>query len=1519
MTGKKTSYDRQVLRKILRPFFWFPVLALIAFLVSFSVFQVPKIQTKFLNEVSEYVAEGTSFSIDIDHANLTWYDRMRLEQIEVRSKTNDSLLFSIENVRIKLDFSDLVLQGKITARALELEYPYVHVLKTDSIHVNISVFLAELRQALQSNKKKKSPINLDQVTIKNGTFKYDDLTGSREPTHKFMHFGWDSIQAELLDFRIFYDSINFHFTELSGKDFRNKLNIKSATGIFDYCKSSMIIHQFKLKTNQSTISDSVAFFYQKPTGFRHFNDSVLFAGRITPSNISIKELEYVLSADLKLDQEYFDFKGNISGSTRRLVVNNFDIGLGEQTNFRGNVALRGLPYLDETFVNLNLNNSQLNFEEIQFLIPEKYREQFTNLGVMELDGEFLGFSSDFVANGVFNADSTTILTDVRFSIDKMNKAHYEGHINLRNFDLRNLFPNQNTLQHISLDGNINGSGLRKNNADFSLDAKISSLSANDYTYSDLYTDGKFSERFFKGRLSVNDSNFVFKGDLEVDLRKDKNQFRIDASIDSANLYALNLTNQELKVSSIIDVDMKGLDIDEIRGYLHLYQNKVTFQNKLLTIDSIKFISTKIGPERIVHLETEGLTGELKGAFDNSKLVSDAATLYQEVLLNLKNDSKELNDYYANKDTSEIDPYSVDLELNLWNLNKFVQPFYPQFNLARNVRFEGKFAMDTTANFTIFTSIDTIGWDELKLCRNDFFLELGKSNSSPSTLASLNLYSENQYYKQQETQNFWLDAMWQQDTIYFGSNINQEKFDNLVNVQGTLAFLQDTIKTHFYPSEIRFFDKNWEWNPENVISIFDSKIQFNDVSLNNENEQLRLHGTYGEQPNEILSLGIREFGIHNLGSLLNMNLDGVVDGKIRINKQRHKDLVESDLIGRAFKIDNFLVGNVFCLSEWENDEERLAVQFDVVRNDQKNIEVEGFFYPFQSHAQLDLNAVFNNADLKIVEPFFKKRISNLSGFASGSFHIGGNVVHPQLKGKGQIENGSLTIDYLNTTYRFHGGINFDENKIFANNIELTDSENNQAIINGSVSHNGFKNIALDVRAVFDRFKLLNTTAVDNSIYYGTAYGSGEIRFIGDINDLKINANVKSEKGTRISIPTSAYSQYSLEQKDYINFVNFRDPDFQEKKKQNSSKEVKKVKGLQMDFDIEMTEDAYVELIFDVKVGDIIRGRGNGNISLNINTDGDFTMFGDYNIQDGGYNFTLYNLISKEFKIQQGSTISWFGDPYGARLNILAKYRQLAALYPILSVTNANDLNSPEARKKYPAIVDLKLTGPLLTPNIKFDIDVEDYPIDITLTNGGSIPLANEIAAFRSRIQASEQEMNRQVFSLIILRKFSPENSFQVNSQTIGNSLSEFASNQLSYWASQVDENLEIDVDLAGLDEEAFNTFQLRLSYTFMDGRLRVSRGGGLPNDQTKDDISAIIGDWTVEYLLTEDGRYRVKMYSRSDLNSVSQNTNQSSLEAGFSLQFIRSFDELKQILSDSRNKNRKKQSSPQPDLSSAGTQ
>jgi hypothetical protein len=164
------------------------------------------------------------------------------------------------------------------------------------------------------------------------------------------------------------------------------------------------------------------------------------------------------------------------------------------------------------------------------------------------------------------------------------------------------------------------------------------------------------------------------------------------------------------------------------------------------------------------------------------------------------------------------------------------------------------------------------------------------------------------------------------------------------------------------------------------------------------------------------------------------------------------------------------------------------------------------------------------------------------------------------------------------------------------------------------------------------------------------------------------------------------------------------------------------------------------------------------------------------------------------------------------------------------------------------------------------------------------------------------MKRQVFSLIILRRFSDENAFNVGG-SIGKSVSEFISNQISYWVTQFDENLVLDVDLGSLDNEAFNTFQLRMSYSFLGGRLRVTRDGGFTDQATGTTAESILGDWTVEYLLSPDGMLRAKIYNRTNYNTLDPTNRQTTQTAGFSVMHTLSFDQIKDIFKKTRNKNR----------------
>ena len=430
--------------------------------------------------------------------------------------------------------------------------------------------------------------------------------------------------------------------------------------------------------------------------------------------------------------------------------------------------------------------------------------------------------------------------------------------------------------------------------------------------------------------------------------------------------------------------------------------------------------------------------------------------------------------------------------------------------------------------------------------------------------------------------------------------------------------------------------------------------------------------------------------------------------------------------------------------------------------------------------------------------------------------------------------------------------------------------------------------------------------EDATFYGVFYGTGDIHVKGLTSDIEIYSNeLKTEKRTKIFIPLQGYE--TAENKSYIRFVNKKDSI-------NTSAQANEIdlSGIKLDLNLEVTDQAYAEIIFDKNAGDIIKSYGTGQMKIQLDTRGDFNLYGNYIINKGTYNFTLANVINKEFIIEPNSSISWTGDPYEGKMDIIAKYSQNASLAPILD-TAVVDISAAEVRRKYPVAVEMNLTEQLLSPELVFDINITDYPSSLPGNNNNVVTTDEFINEFYSNIRANEQELNKQVFSLILLKRLSTLNSTAnagVRSGATG-SMSELLGNYLSHLLSQVDENFEIDLDLTDFNNDSEDNLTYRLSYSFFDGRFRVTRSSTIVNDKNStnpnsNNTNELVGDWTLEYSVTPDGKLRLKAFnkSESDIGIITQN-NSVNMTYGASLLHAQSFNKLSDLF---KRKNKKKKKS-----------
>jgi hypothetical protein len=337
------------------------------------------------------------------------------------------------------------------------------------------------------------------------------------------------------------------------------------------------------------------------------------------------------------------------------------------------------------------------------------------------------------------------------------------------------------------------------------------------------------------------------------------------------------------------------------------------------------------------------------------------------------------------------------------------------------------------------------------------------------------------------------------------------------------------------------------------------------------------------------------------------------------------------------------------------------------------------------------------------------------------------------------------------------------------------------------------------------------------------------------------NAKTEKGTIFTIPLDNPSEVG--ENNYIHFV--------VKDTVKKSEEIHQ-SGFTLDMNLEATSDAEAQIIFDEKSGDIIKARGAGNLKLEINNRGKFDMTGEYAINNGVYMFTLENFITKKFDIKKGSTINWSGSPYQAEIDITAVYKQRASVSPLFPYETQND----DIKRRLPVECKLYMKETLLTPNISFGID---------------LPTTDEIKRAKVKsILSDEMELNRQVFSLLLLKSFVTPLQYSSGGGNIAGSAlaangTEMLSNRLSGWLSNLTKDVDIGVNYRPGDQVSSDELDVALSKQLLNDRLTVDGNIGYNSNQTNNS-SGLIGDVNLEYKLTDDGRYRVKGFNRGNDNT-----------------------------------------------------
>lgn len=1427
------------------------IILLLAVVFSFLI-QTPRVQTWATKKVGNYLEEELKTTISIGKVDIEYPLKFVLMDVNIQDLQGNELV-NVGVLRLS-DYSNDE-DGRIQFGELELERPHFFLKKYENDTVYNHQFIVDYFAKNEKDTVDKSLpiITCDQLSINDGIFSFDNLNfpDTLRDVVDYKHLILDSINFSADQIFVHGDSVCANISNLG---FNEKSGFKASniSGLFVMNDKKMALNNANIITNQTDLKGDLSVKYKRFTDFKKFNSKVKMNFILTESVVNFSDISY-FSKSLKGIDKTVTISGLISGKVNNLKGKKLHIVIDENTMFDGSVAMNGLPTFDETFITLNINNLSTSKEALNRIpIPPfesgktiQLPDNFSDLGRLRFKGNFTGFISDFVAYGTLNTALGVIKSDISLK-EKPDGYKYKGHLSSIDFDLGEFY-NIPKIGKVSSSLTIAGQGLALDEINANVEGEVQSFYFNDYNYQNIVVDGNLKESFFDGELSILDDNLDldFKG--KVDMTTKVPEYSFVADVRNIDFVDLNFFDFEeyASLTTRISSNAKGNSFDNLVGDILLEDVSYCVLDKELNIDTLFLHSEKTDDIRIMELSSNLVSGQLKGKYDFRNLKHSMELILAEIIPSY--------DIMKNEKHKEQD-FSLHLDIHDFSL---VQDFFVEkIFISKETRFDME-VNELENDFSLITTADSVNLYGVSLL--GVTLDTRRQDSAIYfTLMNDDIFPSNNSVHFKE---FSLDGRTEGDTLFTALEWNTEEDRHRGEMSGRYVIRgARNIDYYFDQSYISVNDDVWQFNESASINIDSTEVEINDFNLYHKDEYLIVSGNLSDNPEKSLDITFKNIALENVNPFFNksaLKVYGNLDGTASIKDIYKEKLIISDIDVLAFHLNEYLVGDLELSSEWDNVYQRIVSNGKLFKNNTKPIFFDGFYTPKDKKSPMDINLNISHLELGFLNEIIPSVISDIGGAVSGSATIKGKPQKPIMNGSLFFEDASVHVDYLNTTYQIKEKVGVYYDMFTLDNIQVLDQEGNEGFLVGTILHSNFKewNFDLFLDVEDSKFLCLDTDEDDNSLYYGKAYGSGFVGVSGEAENLEFDINLISERGTKIALPLGSSEDVAFE--DFVTFI--------DRTAENAVEEQIDLNGISLKFDLEITPETEFEIIFDEAIGDVMHGTGSGNINMLIDTRGKFEMFGNYKLLRGSYLFTLQNLIAKDFKVESGGTIQWYGDPLGANIDISAVYRLSAPLYDLLGASNEN------YKTRTQVDLAMNLSGDLLKPVIGFDIDLPNVD-DFT----------------KSRVQSilnSDEEKSRQAFGLIVLRRFLPPPDITIESNStngvIAKNTSEFFSSQISNWLSQISDDFDLGFNYSPGDEITNQEIALALSTQLFNDRLSLSGNFGVSNgNDANNNPTSLIGDLRIEYKLLEDGRVRMVVYNKSnDFEIASTNQNASTQGVG----------------------------------------
>ncbi len=1423
------------------------------FLVAILSLNIPFVQTQLAQRAMTYINTELGTNIKIDRISITFDFKVNAKGVYIADHHQDTLIAS-ESLKTSLVNIPGIVEGNnidfgnVTAQNLTFRLKRYIGDDKDSF----GIFLDKLEN--ESPKEIPPRISFSHINAIDSQFSFVDFQGKYPDIVDL-----DSLNVDVSNFVIQGADLTVDINRITAQE-RRGVKIENLSTVFKLRDDAMKFDAFSLTTAHSRIKGQIHFLYKDT--MRDFENTVRVEADFVEAQVSTTDLKKFYSPFG--NHQVLNFQGRMRGVLNDFEFRDFTLNGMSHTAIDGQLHIQHI--FGEGRFNLegDFRNLETNYSDLVHLLPghliQSLPEYLERLGNPKLVGKVSTSGGDRVGvkakilSEMGLADLDVELTN----LTQKGSELYTGDLAFEDFDFGRLLDNPQ-VGKADFKFKVDGKGFTREEVNTHVEGKFSKLEYKGYEYQDIQVNGELHTPIFIGQVVSLDPNFQMSFDGMADVSGHKNNYDFKARVEYVDLYKTHFIKKDSTVTfkGGVNMKMEGQNLDDVVGTIQLEDASYTNRKGRYTFDKLSINSSFNGVVRRITVNSPDI---VNGKFEGYFLLKQVPDLVKNAVGSL----------YSNYKPVEIEQNQY-LNFDVVIHNKVVEALFPDISLSPNTTFMGSVR---SSNSTIKIDFDSPEISILNAKFKNVDVKIDNSNPDSNTFVNVDEFVSEAY----RMSALKLTSKREKDTLFIdtkmiGGKEDKDKFDIRLfhTVNKDNAFVVGLL-----PSQLHFKDRDWYLNREHKRQeiVFDDdfeRIKTDTLTLEYAQQKIAFVGSRYNNYNRDYQLSFSDI---DLGKIIpyidDMDFEGVVNGGIEINQKNGIYYPGSDLRVKDLQVNDLSYGDLDL--DIIGNQSLTSYSVKALLRDEKNkyLEAEGRINVDREHPVIDVDLGLNGFNVALLNAFGKDVITDIRGVATGQAKINGSLRKPSVDGVLKLNDSGLKIPYLNVDLAFEENaiVKLRNQEFYFDQVEFEDTQyHTTGQIDGTITHHNFRDWEMDLDlSAPERLLVLDTQYSEDALYYGTAFISGKARFHGPFDELVIDATASSEKGTQFIIPLS--DAESIASNNYIYFLTADD---KEAKEEGKGIFIKPLKGLELNFDLNVNDKAAIEIVVDQKTGSKLKGRGAGTLVMDINTNGRFNMWGEFRVKEGIYDFRYAGLVEKEFKVESGGTVVWDGNPLQANLNVRAVYRAEA--------NPASLLENPTINRNIPIEVYIDLSGLLSNIDVNFELE---YP--------------NLSSVVKSELQyriSDRKNTELQALSLITQNSFYNETG-PGNTAHPENILLERATGIFNDILSSDDDVFQVGVDYTKgnrtPDQDISDRVGVTLSTNVSD-RILINGKVGVPlGGLTR---SVVVGDLEVEILLNESGTLRAKIFNReSDIQYIGEELGYTQ---GIGLSYSVDFDTFKEMI------------------------